>query len=159
MFSQKRLEQKPPIISDGSNEETDSKEIVDSAKAVDSDEEVDKVKVIFDEELFPTFTVKVVTTEEQQQEVVQSNICHCSEQALVGSIEVQEWKVELDSDEEHRRSSTSDEGSVGSPDSTTDQHTLVMSPDVPPIDSVTRYSLESTNVVVSYTFELHSSQY
>ena len=153
MFSQKTSEQKPPII----NDETDSKKIVDSP---DSDEEVDKVQVIFDEELFPTFTVKVVTNEEQQQkeEVIESNVCHCSEQALVGSIEVQEWKVELDSDE-HQRSSTSDGRSVGSPDSTTDRHTLVMSPHIPPIDSVTHYSLESTNVVVSYTFELQPSKY
>ena len=113
----------------------------------------------FDEEIFPIFTVKVVTKEEQEEEITQSKDCHCSEQALVGSVEVQEWRVELDNVDRPSSSSSSDRESVGSPDSMTDHQMMVVSPHIPPSDSVTHYSLESTSVAVSYTFELQFSKY
>ena len=136
MFSQKTTEEQQPLLND------------------DSIDEADTVDVIFDNKVFPTFTVKVVTNEEQ--DVKESVKCHCSEQSLVDGSEVQEWKVQLDDEADEPPSSHSMDGrSVASPDSITDHHVMLVSPHVPPSDSVTLYSLsETNNVEVSYTFHL-----
>lgn len=104
----------------------------------------------------------MVTTDEEKQ-LTQSIECHCSEHSLAGATEVQEWKVELDNafpEADGRPSSSVSNRSVGSPDSITDHHTMLVSPHVPPADSVTQYSLlETKHVEVSYTFYLESSKY
>ena len=145
MFSQKPAkDDQQPLLSD------------------DSVDESDTVDVIFDDKVFPTFTVQVVTNEEQD---VKENVkCHCSEQSLVGSSEVQEWKVQLDDDwpeaDEPPSSDTTDRRLVASPDNMTDHHVMLVSPHIPPSDSVTLYSLsETNNVEVSYTFHLKPTKH
>ena len=141
MFSQKTTEEQQPLLND------------------DSIDEIDAVDVIFDNQVYPTFTVKVVANEKQD---VKENIkCHCSKQSLVGGSEVQEWKVQLDDEvDEPLGSDATDGRSVASPDSITDHHVMLVSPHVPPSDSVTVYSLSETNgVEVSYTFHLQPTKH
>ena len=96
----------------------------------------------------------MITNEEQNDK--ETIKCHCSEQSFIGVSEVQEWKVELDdSSSEADESDITDGRSVTSPGSMTDHHVILLSPHVPPSDSVTLYSLSETdNVEVSYTFHL-----
>lgn len=143
IFSQSKEEQKQLLLND------------------ESTDEIDAVTVIFDDKVFPAFTVKVVATEKQDDK--ESITCHCSEKSFVGTSEVQEWKVELDDGlpevDEPPSSSTTPDGSIASPESVTNHLAMSLSEHVPPIDSVTQYSLsETTNVEVSYTFHLNPSK-
>lgn len=60
--------------------------------------EADTVEVTFDDgNVFPSFTVRVITSEEPEELHSKESInCHCTEQSLIGNDEVQEWKVEMD---------------------------------------------------------------
>ena len=140
MFSQQTTEEQQSLLND------------------DSIDDADTVDVIFDNHVYPTFTVKVVTNKEQD---VKENVkCHCSKQSLVGGSEVQEWKVQLDDEvDEPLGSDTTNGRLVASPDSITDHHVMLVSPHVPPSDSVTLYSLSETNVEVSYTFHLKPTKH
>ena len=125
-----------------------------------NDDETDTVAVIFDDQAFSAFTVKVV-----DQHTKEDSGCHCSEKSFVGDKEVQEWKIELDESlpevDESVSSDTTDGRLFASPDSMTDQQAIFLSEHVPPSDSVTQYSLlsESKNVEVSYTFHLKPNRY
>ena len=60
-------------------------------------DEVNTVEVIFDDKVIPSFTVRMITSNEgEEAESKEDTTFHCVEQSFIGSSEVQEWSVDLD---------------------------------------------------------------
>lgn len=104
---------------------------------VDSTGEDDNVNVTNDYQIYPAFTVEMVDGERPLSDS--------------DSDEVQEWMVKLDDDFPDGDDDNDDHPSA-SPGK------VILSPQVPHANSVTEYSLKSKHVVVSYTFNLDSTQ-